>query len=142
MSSVRDLLLKQKAAIGSKLEPLLADRARLREQLMNTSDAIAVLSEELQQIQTALRAVEESQLKSGHLTIMDAILEVLDGKPDGMTAQEILAEINVKYFDGTIARASLSPQLSRLKDRDKKVELRGNKWCRLSDEPNLFKRRI
>ncbi|KGJ65713.1 hypothetical protein BJA5080_08307 [Bradyrhizobium diazoefficiens SEMIA 5080] len=69
---------------------------------------------------------------------MEAVLEVLNHKPNGMTALEILDEINAKYFGGTIVRTSLSPQLSRLKNRDGKLELRGDRWYRLPEEPELF----
>jgi hypothetical protein len=61
-----------------------------------------------------------------------------DHENDGMTAMEILAEINTRYFGGRIVRPSLSPQLSRLKDRDRKIELRGNRWFPLPSEPTLF----
>lgn len=77
---------------------------------------------------------------------MEAILAVLDHKPNGMTAQEILEELNEKYFGGRLMRTSLSPQLSRLKDRDGKIELRGDRWMKLPAQPSLFgsgfKRRI
>jgi hypothetical protein len=96
---------------------------------------------ELDQIQSALRAIEQTEVK-GNLTIMQAVLEVLKDHPNGMTAMEILAAINTRYFAGSIARTSLSPQLSRLKDRDVKIELKGNKWFLLPEEPLLFDRRI
>jgi hypothetical protein len=73
---------------------------------------------------------------------MQAVLAVLEHKPNGMTALEILDEINAKYFNGTIVRTSLSPQLSRLKNRYEKIELRGNRWYRLPEEPMLFNRRV
>jgi predicted nuclease with TOPRIM domain len=139
MSSVKDLLLSQREVLNQKLKPLVEERSKLRNRVMDLSDEIAVLGEEIQQVESALRAVSEGQSKSGHVTIMDAVLEVLENKPEGMTAQEILAEINVRYFDGRIVRASLSPQLSRLKDRDKKLKLRGTKWIRLPDQISLFR---
>lgn len=69
---------------------------------------------------------------------LEAVLEVLKLNPEGMTALEILAEINRRYFDGKIVRTSLSPQLSRLKDRDHKIVLRGNRWYSLAEQPTLF----
>jgi hypothetical protein len=63
---------------------------------------------------------------------------VLKDHPDGMTALEILHEINTRYFAGRIERTSLSPQLSRLKDRDGKIVLKGNRWLLLPEAPQLF----
>jgi DNA-binding transcriptional ArsR family regulator len=73
---------------------------------------------------------------------MQAILEVLKDKPQGLTARQLLTELNERYYGGRLARHSLSPQLSRLKDRDKKIEYRDGQWVRLPDQPSLFKRRF
>jgi hypothetical protein len=137
MSTVRDFLTAKKAEIVGKLEPLMIERMQLWTKVMEIESTITALRQEIQKVDLALRAVDDSAA-SRPPTIMEAVLEVLKRKPDGMTAQEILAEINVKYFDGKIVRPSLSPQLSRLKDRDKKIELRGNRWFRLPDQPGLF----
>jgi hypothetical protein len=144
MSAVRDLLMDRRIEIVGKLEPMMVHRNELWKSVMETETAINSLRQELQKIELALKAVDDS---AGNRTptIMQAVLEVLKDKPDGMTAQEILAEIDTRYFDGKIVRPSLSPQLSRLKDRDKKIELRGNRWFRLPDQPSLFppiKRRV
>jgi predicted nuclease with TOPRIM domain len=138
MGNVRDMLLARKQEIGTKIAPLFAETARLRKSLVETEGTISELNGELKQIETALKALDEAEAKKKPITIMEAVLEILRHKPNGMTAQEILMELNEKYFDGKIARHSLSPQLSRLKDRDKKLELRGNRWFRLPDEPTLF----
>jgi hypothetical protein len=144
MSAVRDLLMDRRAEIVGKLEPMMVHRNELWKSVMETETAIESLRQELQKIELALKAVDDSA-GSRPPTIMQAVLEVLKDRPDGMTAQEILAEINTRYFVGKIVRPSLSPQLSRLKDRDKKIELRGNRWFRLPDQPSLFppiKRRV
>jgi hypothetical protein len=138
MGSVREMLLARKQEIGTKVAPLFSESTRLRKALIENESAISVLHGELKQIDTALKALDDADAKRKPITIMEAVLEILRHKPAGMTAQEILAELNEKYFDGRIARHSLSPQLSRLKDRDKKVELRGKRWFRLPDEPTLF----
>lgn len=132
------MLLARKEEIGTKMAPLYSETTRLRKSLIETEGTISVLQHELKQIELALRALEEAEAKRKPLTIMEAVLEILRHKPNGMTAQEILGELNEKYFDGKIARHSLSPQLSRLKDRDGRLELRGNRWFRLPDEPTLF----
>ena len=132
------MLLARKKELGVKIAPLFAETARLRKSLIETEGVIREVAGELNQIETALKALDAAEAKRKPITIMEAVLEILAHKTDGMTAQEILAALNEKYFDGKIARHSLSPQLSRLKDRDKKLELRGNVWFRLPDEPSLF----
>jgi hypothetical protein len=138
MASVRDMLEARKKEIGSKLEPLFAETVGLRKKLVELDGVISILKNEFRQIETLLKKLDEDDAKKKPITIMEAVLEIMRDKPNGMTAQQILAELNEKYFDGNIARHSLSPQLSRLKDRDKKLELRGNVWFRLPDEPSLF----
>jgi hypothetical protein len=145
MSNVRDLLMAQKSEIMGKLELRMNERNDLWAKVMTVEGGIADLRAELQKVDLALKAVDDGRATNRPPTIMQAVLEVLKSKPDGMTAQEILAEINTKYFDDRIVRPSLSPQLSRLKDRDKKIELRGNRWFRLPEQPSLFppiKRRV
>jgi uncharacterized protein YqgV (UPF0045/DUF77 family) len=137
MSNARDLLLNRRSEISGKVAPLVAEIARLRELLLQKQGEYAACQAELDQIQSALKAIEETEIKS-QLTIMQAVLEVLKDHPDGMTALEILHEINTRYFAGRIERTSLSPQLSRLKDRDGKIVLKGNRWLLLPEAPQLF----
>jgi len=141
MSTVRELLISQQSEIEGKLDPLLEQRNSLWKSVMEVEEAIAKYRQELQKIKIALKAVEENANKT-RPTIMQAVMEVLKDKPEGLTAQEILAEINTRYFDGAIIRPSLSPQLSRLKDRDKKIEYRNGRWIRLPEQPSLFRRRF
>jgi chromosome segregation ATPase len=138
MAGVRDMLLARKEELVTKMTPLFSDTARLRKELVETEGLITEIQEELRQILALLNKLDEESKKKRPPTIKEAVLEILRHQPNGMTAQEILTELNEKYFDGKIARHSLSPQLSRLKDRDKKLELRGNRWFRLPDEPSLF----
>lgn len=141
MSKLRDFLLDRKSEIGAKVAPLVSEIARLKETLSTKQAELAAWNAELEQIYSALRAVEDAETRS-QLTIMQAVIEVLKDHPEGMTALEILAGINTRYFGGRIARTSLSPQLSRLKDRDGKIDLKGNKWFLRPQEPSLFVRRI
>jgi hypothetical protein len=138
MSTVRELLLARKNEIGAQMAPLYEQTARLRRSLIETESSIVLLQNEMKQVETALKAVEDEAARKRPPTIMEAVVEVLRTKPAGMTAREILNELNEKYFEGKIQRHSLSPQLSRLKDRDKRLELRGNRWFLLPDEPSLF----
>lgn len=59
-------------------------------------------------------------------TIKKAVLDVLENYPSGLSALQILAEINERY--GTdYPRTSLSPQLSRLK-QEEKLSKNGTLW--------------
>jgi hypothetical protein len=139
MSKLRTILLDQRSEISRKVMPLVSDIARLREMLSKKQSELAVWNAELEQIDSALRAVDQTEAKTNQPRIMEAVIEVLrDHETDGMTAMEILAEINARYFGGRLVRSSLSPQLSRLKDRHHKIELRGNRWYPLPVEPTLF----
>jgi chromosome segregation ATPase len=139
MNRLRDLLLNERSEISQKVVPLVSDIARLKEALSQKQAELAHWSSQLDQIASAIKAVDEAATRTSKPTIMQAVLEVLkDHEVEGMTAQEILAEINTRYFAGRIPRSSLSPQLSRLKDRDEKIELRGNRWYPLPAEPTLF----
>jgi chromosome segregation ATPase len=138
MANVRDMLVTRKEELVAKMQPLFPETARLRKELVETEGLINEIQEELRQVLALLKKLDEESTKKKPPTIMEAVLEILRHQPNGMTAQEILAELNAKYFNGKIARHSLSPQLSRLKDRDKKLELRGTRWFRLPDEPSLF----
>jgi hypothetical protein len=86
---------------------------------------IAALKAELRDIQAAEGALtpggggesaaESSVRTRGRITIKDMIVSVLTPKPQGAEAQEIIESIKAQYGK-EIARPSLSPQLSRLKE--------------------------
>jgi hypothetical protein len=60
-------------------------------------------------------------------TIKDRVLTILDKNPEGMTSSQIL---NVLQISGLpdLARESLSPQLSRLRNHDHKIDLNHGLW--------------
>jgi len=140
MSNVRGLLEARRAAIDAEMQPLYKEHQLRREKLIETETQILKLRDERTEIEQMLKKMGKPE--APRITIMEAILATLDHKPEGMTAQEILAELNEKYFGGKLARHSLSPQLSRLKDRNKKIELRGDRWIKLPAQPSLFTRRV
>ena len=77
-------------------------------------------------------AVAVSLSKAPYMThspnsIKEMILEVLGASPRGMKAIDILESINSVYPGANLARTSLSPQLSRLKN-DKKIVKSGLIW--------------
>ena len=59
-------------------------------------------------------------------TIKEAVIEILTGKPEGMTALDILAHINGR-FGFNYPRTSLSPKLSNMKN-DGELERSGLNW--------------
>lgn len=141
---IRHLLETKRREVEAALGELVKTRNELWDDFVKLDGKIDQVRSQLEKIDLALNAIDDRASKKGP-TIMQAVIEVLKSKPDGMTAQEILAEINENYFDGTVARTSLSPQLSRLKDRDKKIELKGTRWFLLPEQPSLFpplKRRL
>jgi hypothetical protein len=143
MSGIREILLRQKEATDAKIKALAETMEVCRKAWMESVSALEAAQMEAKKIALVLKTLDEEAAKSAQPTIMQAVLEVLRHKPNGMTALEILDEINARYFGGGIARTSLSPQLSRLKDRDKKITLRDNRWYLLPEQPqqpSLFRR--
>jgi predicted transcriptional regulator len=139
MSNVRELLELRRAAIDAEMQPLYKEHELRREKLIEIETQMLKLHDERAEIEKLLKSMGGQQ--APRITIMEAIMATLDHKPEGMTAQEILAELNERYFGGKLVRHSLSPQLSRLKDRDKKIEMRGDRWIKLPEQPSLFARR-
>jgi hypothetical protein len=60
------------------------------------------------------------------MTLKQAVVEVLQDNEHGLLALNILREINRRHNAGYV-RASLSPQLSRLK-QEGNIELTGRVW--------------
>jgi hypothetical protein len=143
MTTTRDLLLRQKAQLEAQLPELEATQFECRQAWAVSVANVSRAKLELRKIELALQTVEAEEARTAKPKIMDAVLESLSHHPEGMTALEILADINARHFEGEIVRTSLSPQLSRLKDRDHKITLRGNRWFLLAEEqPSLFKRKV
>jgi DNA-binding transcriptional ArsR family regulator len=140
MKTPREILEDQKAELTALLQVLTTDYDALFEKVLADGEQIAIVRDQIEDIDKALRSMVKAQTKSQ--PIMQAILEVLKDKPQGLTARQLLTELNERYYGGRLARHSLSPQLSRLKDRDKKIEYRDGQWVRLPDQPSLFKRQF
>jgi predicted nuclease with TOPRIM domain len=138
-NTTREILLARKAELTAKLQPMFARTKEIRKELNELEGEIRKLAADFDAVEVALKAVDASNAKGEQLTIMQAVLEVLKDSPQGLTAREILSEINQSFFGGSIVRESLSPQLSRLKDRDKKIDLIGKKWVlKPQTDPTLF----
>jgi uncharacterized protein YaaN involved in tellurite resistance len=146
MVSTRELLEARKDELATQLSVAVDRYDTLLKTLNGVSDTISAVTKELQEVEHAIRSLSAAQAKGpSRIKIMDAVLETLSRNPHGMTAKEILADLNAKYYGGKLMRHSLSPQLSRLKNRDKKIEYRNERWIRLPQQPSLFppiKRRV
>jgi hypothetical protein len=137
--NLRNTITSQLALLEAKIGRLAAETDERRRAWEKSAVELEEARKEAKQIQFLLSKMDEAEAQSVTPTIKEAVLDVLKRKPEGMTALEILAEINKRYFDGSIVRTSLSPQLSRLKDNDGKITLRGNRWfLNETEEPTLF----
>jgi hypothetical protein len=142
MGGLKDILLQQREQTANRVSFLTAKRDEQRSSWIETVSQLEAAKADLDRIDLMLNTLETAATKAAHQpTIMQAVLDVLKVRPEGMTALEILDEINSRYFEGKIVRTSLSPQLSRLKDRDRKITLRGNRWYLLPEQPSLFTQR-
>jgi hypothetical protein len=138
MNTAREILEARLTALKGDMPQLNEDLTKAYESALVLQKRVQAAVDEINAIQKAIDSLRASEAKPQRISIMDAIMEVLKNRPEGMTAREILTDLNLKYFNGTLARHSLSPQLSRLKDRDKKVGYRNERWVRLPDQPSLF----
>jgi hypothetical protein len=123
-------------------------REFLSRRLQELADAEAPLRAELSKIEQERKELERAARHAGIInssgveidganlnnrrTIKEAVLEILEKKPNGLTAMDILKELKTK-MNMPYARTSLSPQLSRLK-RDGKVRQDGVVWSRITVE--------
>ncbi len=108
----------------------------IRERRPEITAQIHALREELKQLDVAEIALSDKRPQTTHKptdlpTIKEMVLEVLAGYPQGIRANEILSAIESRH-GARIARESLSPQLSRLKDEGK-IILKGRKWCLIQE---------
>lgn len=141
-NGLREILVQEMEQAEAKIARLTAETDERRRRWEQSANELEAARREAKQVQFLLGKLDEAVAQSAEPTIKDAVLEVLKHKPEGMTALEILDEINKRYFAGKYARTSLSPQLSRLKNDDKKVTLRGNRWHLIPEQPSLFVRRV
>jgi hypothetical protein len=134
---LRLFMTERQKAIREEFEPLMERHKALRAELNEVVGRLTLLKKELDEIERAEQAIAgvEAQPQKIELTIKQAVLKVLEDEKRGMTAQQILAAINERYFDGKVVRSSLSPQLSRLNHNDKKIKYNGILWSlRSKDE--------
>lgn len=120
---------QRKKELQDQLKPLSEQRKSLRAELESITEKLTRVVEEIEQIERAEQAISgvEPPVKT-ELTIKQAVLKVLEDEKRALNAQQILALINERYFDGKVVRSSLSPQLSRLNHDDKKIKYDGTLW--------------
>lgn len=130
MTEFRQLMLARQKQLREEYEPLVEQRKALKTELDDVTQKLLRIKRELDEIERAERAIagQEPEPQNTELTIKEAVLKVLETEKRGMTAMQILAAINERFFDGKIARTSLSPQLSRLNHADNKLKYDGTLW--------------
>jgi hypothetical protein len=127
MTGLRDYIERRRDEIRRQLVPLEATAAELRSKLSAADAKLHALTTEAVEIEKALQAIGARENRKTTITIKEAILAVLADAPHGLTSSELLEAMNDKFFEGTLVRTSMSPQLSRLKT-DGKIKQRGEKY--------------
>jgi hypothetical protein len=128
MAGLRDFLENRREAIRKEMEPLEAATESLRAELSANDTKLQALADELSDVEKALRAIGIKVASETPVTIKTAILRILGDAPGGLTAREVLIALNERYFDGTLLRTSMSPQLARLRHDDHKIRRRDGKY--------------
>lgn len=129
MTDLRLFMSQRKKEIREEYEPLGERRRALRIELDEVTQRMLRLKTELDEIEKAEQAIAGHEPEPPmELTIKQAVVKVLEDEKRPLSAIQILAAINERYFDGKIARSSLSPQLSRLAHNDKKLKYDGRLW--------------
>lgn len=128
MNGIRSYITQRRREILSQIEALNAELSELNaaEDAVKTTANERVLD---------LEESTDSTTIGSRLTIKEMVLEVLGVLPAGADANKILRLINQRY-DRHIARTSLSPQLSRLR-QEGYVRLDGSTW-RIANAKDLF----
>lgn len=125
-SSAYSILVNERNAFILSRDKLEVEILELRSAMFEKQKSAAQINREIEKISLALTALTST---ADHTpTIMEAAVDALLDRPDGMTSNDLLEHLNAKFFNGTLVRTSLTPQLSRLKNRDKKIQRRGKKW--------------
>lgn len=130
MSELQLFLRNRQKELQAEYEPLLEKRRQLLHDVEEISRRLELLKRELNEITKAEQAIKgEEAEEKGKPTIKQAVMKVLEHTKRPMTAQEILLAINERFFDGKIPRSSLSPQLSRLDHKDRRILFDRGRWA-------------
>jgi hypothetical protein len=122
-TSIRKLLAKRKSEILNNIKLLRRELSEIRAM----EQALTIQSDDP-------KNSRNHELRSNQsLTFQDMIMLTLKSTPEGATANELLEMIDGR-FNKKIMRSSISPQLSRLKQKGK-VTLKDGMWAIISDSP-------
>jgi hypothetical protein len=122
-TSIRKLLAKRKSEILNNIKLLRRELSEIRAM----EQALTIQSD-------GPKNSRNPELRSNQsLTFQDMIMLTLKSTPEGATANELLEMIDGR-FNKKIMRSSISPQLSRLKQKGK-VTLKDGMWAIISDSP-------
>jgi hypothetical protein len=122
------------ARIQNEIEGFKKLNNELRLKISQNSEFISML----QQIERGLiKSINNQDSKQrslirtrGELSFQEMIRRILQNKPNGATAKEILDLIK-QEFNLEVMRSSISPQLSRLKEKGE-IELKSGVWKLIS----------
>ncbi len=128
MNEVRDYLEQQLQKTRKERAPLEDAAAKMRRELAATDARIKVLLKAETDLERAIGALGKQQRRKTEVTIKEAILKALADAPHGLTSNELVSALNEKFFDGALERTSMSPQLTRLKNKDRKIRSKGDRY--------------
>lgn len=127
MDDVRDFLERRLKEARKELAPAESEAAELRAKIDASETRVAQIKRTIKDIERALNALGRKERLTTTLTIKEAILKILADAPNGLASAELVRELNVRFFEGELARASMSPQITRLV-RAHKIKQRGEKY--------------
>ena len=127
-------ILEKKQSLSTALEKLRVESDDIRAQLAAINNQIRAL----QQIGVGTDLLPTSVIPQ---TVGDMVLQVLfNSYPHGHKANDILSKIREQWIP-TLARTSLSPPLSRLKNKQL-VELTDGKWKLTEQAHKVLKNKL
>lgn len=127
MDEVRDYLEAKLQAARKERGPLEDAAAKMRRELGSTDAKIKQLLKTEADLERAIQALGKRQRMKSEITIKDAILLLLADAPQGLTSNELLTALNDRFFR-ELERTSMSPQLTRLKNKDRKIRSKGDRY--------------
>lgn len=130
MASVRDFLAQREQELAAQLDELRKKREPLENELADVRRARAALGPEPPTLLDVVRQLAKGPPSSNFAdwTLKQMTMRALqDHFPEGATAQTLLEFFRAAY-GREIARESLSPQLSRLADKDGLIMRDGKTW--------------
>lgn len=116
-----DKIYQEKNRLYDEMEALEGRLNKVKGEYKELTKAI----ETLEKFSTS-NHVRTSHFTKSNLTIMEMVVEILKKFPTGLSASNILELIHDRY-DNELERTSLSPQLSRLKQRGE-LSYNNGKW--------------